>query len=157
MSRPDSKDIFARKPGIFSWLRDQAYDFVHYEVGAGLDFVGDLFRGPSGYSQSLHRQMEKAQTRVPQAKPLTKDEQAIFAQMLKRQESEPQMAYWKRKKALLGNPDKQNLVAQQRALDAEMTKRQSKKHPNITIDASAVTPSPNRAQTKSKTKTRTRR
>lgn len=49
MSRPDPKDIFAQKHGIFAWLRDQAYDFALYEIGAVLDFVGDLFRGPSGY------------------------------------------------------------------------------------------------------------
>lgn len=83
MSRPDSKDIFAKKPGIFSWLRDRAYDFVYYEIGTGLDFVGDMFRGPSGYSKSLHRQTEKAQTRTPRAKPLAKAEQAAFAMMLK--------------------------------------------------------------------------
>lgn len=66
MTRPDTKDIFAMKPGIFSWFRDQAYDFVYYEIGAGLVFVGDLFRGPLGYSKSLHRQTDKAQARTPE-------------------------------------------------------------------------------------------
>ena len=118
MSRPDPKDIFAQKPGIFSWMRDRAYDFVYYEIGTGLDFVGDLFRGPSGYSQSLHRQAEKVQKRTPIAKPLTKAEQAAFATMLKRQPSEGQVDYWKRKKALLRHPDKKALVAGQKAQNA---------------------------------------
>lgn len=155
MSRPDPKDIFAPKPGVFSWLRDQAYDFVYYEIGTGLDFVGDMFRGPSGYSQSLHRQAAKAQTRTPQAKPLTQSEQAVFLEMLKRGTSEPQMAYWKRKKALLNNPDKKDLVDQQRALDAALTKRQAK-HPNINIEASPQFRSPTRTQGQKQSKARSR-
>ena len=159
MRKPDSKDVFARKPGIFEWLRDQAYDFVDYERGTGLDFVGDMFRGPSGYSKSLHRQSTKAEQRTPQAKPLTRAERAVFADMLKRQSTEPQMAYWKRKKALLGNPDKQGLVKQQCALDATLAKRQTK-HPNIVVEASGVSSdllrsSPPR-QTKAQTKSRKR-
>ena len=118
MSRPDAKDIFAQKPSIFSWMRDRAYDFVYYEIGAGLDFVGDLFRGPSGYSGSLHRQAERAQKRTPTAKPLSKSEQVVFAAILTRQPSEPQMAYWKRKKALLKHPDKKALVTAQTAQNA---------------------------------------
>jgi hypothetical protein len=156
MTRPDTKDIFAMKPGIFSWFRDQAYDFVYYEIGAGLDFVGDLFRGPLGYSKSLHRQTDKAQARTPEAKPLTKAEQAVFTKMLKRTPAEPQMAYWKRKKALLGNPDKQDLVAQQVALDAAMAQRQ-KNHPNIKVEASTLSGSPFRSQSKAQSKARTRR
>lgn len=157
MSRPDTKDIFAQKPGFFSWLRDQAYDFVYYEIGAGLDFVGDLFRGPSGYSTSLHRQTDKAQARTPEAKSLTKAEQAVFTGMLKRTPAEPQMAYWKRKKALLGNPDKQGLVAQQRALNAAMTKRQNRTHPNIKVETPALSKSPDRTQMQKQSKARTRR
>lgn len=157
MTRPDTKDIFAPKPGFFSWLRDQAYDFVYYEIGAGLDFVGDLFRGPSGYSESLHRQTNKAQARTPEAQPLTKAEQAVFTEMLKRTPAEPQMAYWKRKKALLGNPDKQGLVAQQLDLDAAMAQRQNQKHPNIKVEASTLSGSPFRSQGKAQSKARTRR
>ena len=155
MSRPESKDIFAPKPGIFSWLRDQAYDFVYYEIGAGLDFVGDMFRGPSGYSKSLHRQSNKAQARTPKTKPLTQSEQAVFLGMLKRGTSEPQMAYWKRKKALLNNPDKKELVDQQRALDTALTKRQAK-HPNINIEASPHFRSPTRTQGQKQSKARSR-
>lgn len=118
MSRPDPKDIFAQKPGLFAWMRDRAYDFALYEIGTGLDFVGDLFRGPSGYSGSLHRQAAKAQKWVPTAKPLTKAEQTQFAAMLKRQPPEGQVAYWKRKKALLRHPDKKALVTEQNAQDA---------------------------------------
>lgn len=113
MSRPDSDDLFALKPGFLSWVRDQAYDFVYYEIGTGLDFIGDLFRGPSGYSQSLHRQAEKAKT--PKGKPLSKAEQGLFATMLKREPGEGQVAYWKRKKALLRHPDKHALVTAHRA------------------------------------------
>ena len=123
MSRPESEDIFAKKPGFFSWLRDRAYDFVYYEIGTGLDFIGDMFRGPSGYSQSLHKQSDKAQAKHKPEMPLTRDEKAVFVDMLKRTEGEPQVMYWKRKKALLNNPDPKGLVAQQIALQAEMSKR----------------------------------
>lgn len=157
MSRPDPKDIFAKKPDLLTWFQDRAYDFVYYEIGTGLDFVGDLFRGPSGYSQSLHRQTDKAQARTPEAKPLTKAEQAVFTGMLKRSPSEPQMAYWKRKKALLGNPDKQGLVAQQLALDAAVAKRQNQKHPNIKVEASPQSGSPFRSRSEAQSKARTRR
>ena len=153
MSRPDPKDIFAQKPGLFSWMRDQAYDFVYYEIGTGLDFVGDLFRGPSGYSQSLHRQAEKAQARSPTAKPLTKTEQALFAAMLKRQPSEGQVDYWKRKKALLRYPDKKALVAAQKAQAAAAGDPSSK----IVVEASTQTQSPLRSQSKTQAKARSRR
>jgi hypothetical protein len=155
MSRPDPKDIFAPKPGIFSWLRDQAYDFVFYEIGTGLDFVGDMFRGPSGYSQSLHRQTEKSQTRTPDATPLTKAEQMIFTSMLHRRPAEGQVAYWKRKKALLGTPDKQGLVKQQQAREAGMAKAQSEGS-KITVDAYGVSPSPVWTRAAKHAKTRSR-
>jgi hypothetical protein len=144
MSRPDPKDIFAKKPGIFSWMRDRAYDFVYYEIGTGLDFVGDLFRGPSGYSQSLHRQTQKAQKRTPQAKPLTKAEQAVFLSILKRKPSEPQMAYWKRKKALLRHPDKKALVTGQKAQNAATRDRA----PKIVVEAN-IAPGAQERRTKS--------
>lgn len=131
MSRPDPKDLFAKKPDIFSWMTDRAYDFALYEIGAGLDFVGDLFRGPSGYSGSLHRQAEKAQARNPRAKPLTKAEQTQFAAMLKRQPSEGQVAYWKRQKALLRHPDKKALVTGQKAQTAATRDRA----PKIVVEA----------------------
>lgn len=153
MSRPDPEDIFAHKPGLFSWVRDRAYDFVYYELGAGLDFVGDLFRGPSGYSQSLHRQTDKAQTRAPAAKPLTKADQAIFVEMLRRKPSEPQIAYWKRKKALLNNPDKLDLVRQQRALDSTLPKPDAQ----IIVDAPARSNPLARSDAPKQTKSRTRR
>jgi hypothetical protein len=156
MSRPDPKDIFAPKPGMFSWLRDQAYDFVYYDIGAGLDFVGDLFRGPSGYSQSLYRQADKAQARTPKAKPLTKTEQAIFAGMLKRTPSEGQVAYWKRKNALLGVPDKKQLVQQQQARDIGAAKAQSQR-PKITVEASGLSPMPTRSGPTKQSKTRSPR
>ena len=139
----------------FTWLRDRAYDFVYYDIGTALDFVGDMFRGPSGYSKSLHRQSEKAQARTPKSKPLTKSEQVVFLGMLKRGTSEPQMAYWKRKKALLNNPDKKDLVDQQRALDAALTREQAK-HPNINIEASPQFRSPVRTQGQKQSKARSR-
>jgi hypothetical protein len=134
MSRPDAKDIFAKKPGIFSWMRDRAYDFVYYEIGTGLDFVGDLFRGPSGYSHSLHRQAEKAQKRTPQAQALTKADQAVFLSILKRKPSEPQIAYWKRKKALLRHPDKKVLVTGQKAQNVATRDRA----PKIVVEANVA-------------------
>ncbi len=156
MSRPDPKDIFAPKPGIFSWLRDQAYDFVFYEIGAGLDFVGDMFRGPSGYSQSLHRQAAKAQMQTPLAKPLTKSEQTIFAGMLKRNPAEDQVAYWKRKKALLAHPDKQGLVQQHRAHSVETAKGQSRT-PQIIVAAPAMSQTATRSSATKQSKARKRR
>jgi len=156
MSRPDPEDIFAPKPGIFAWIRDQAYDFVYYDVGAGLDFVGDLFRGPSGYSQSLHRQTNKAQARTPKATPLTKAEQATFAGMLKRTSSEGQVAYWKRKKALLGVPDKKHLVKQQQAREIVTAKAQSQQ-PQITVEAAGLSPTPTRSNSSKQSKVRSRR
>lgn len=136
MSRPESKDIFAPKPGLFSWMRDRAYDFVYHEIGAGLDFVGDLFRGPSGYSESLHRQASKAHGRTPTAPPLTISEQRAFADMLHRRAGEGQVAYWKRKKALLNHPDKKALLQADQRQNA-----QSK----IAIEANTSASSPLRA------------
>ena len=153
MSRPDTEDIFAKKPGIFAWMRDRAYDFVYYEIGAGLDFLGDLFRGSSGYSQSLHRQAEKAQTRTPTTKPLTKTEQAVFAALLKRQPSEGEVAYWKRKKALLRHPDKKALVAAQKAQAAAAGAPSSK----IVVEASTQRQASLRSQSKTQAKARSRR
>ena len=143
MSRPESKDIFAPKPGIFEWLRDQAYDFVYYEIGTGLDFVGDLFRGPSGYSQSLHRQAQKAQKRTAE-KPLSKTDQAAFAALLKRQPSEGQVAYWKRKKALLRHPDKKALVTAQKAQKAA-----TRDHASKIVEEASVAPGAQERRTKS--------
>lgn len=156
MSRPSAKDPFAEKPGFFSWLRDTAYNFVYYDIGTGLDVLGDLFRGPSSYTESLHRQTEKAQARTPDAKPLTKADKATFAEMLRRTPSEPQMVYWKRKKALLQNPDKAGLVKQQRALEAAMAKGKTQQ-PKIKVDARTRSQPIMRAQTTKQTKTRTRR
>ncbi|MBM1691592.1 hypothetical protein [Sulfitobacter geojensis] len=156
MSRPDPKDIFTQKPSIFSWMRDRAYDFVYYEIGTGLDFVGDLFRGPSGYSQSLHRQAARAQTRTPKAKPLTKAEQAIFAFMLRRKSDEGQIAYWKRKKALLSVPDKQSLVQQHQDRAAKMAKDRSPR-PQIVVDNVSPTQGLKRSKKPKNTKPRTPR
>jgi hypothetical protein len=54
--------------------------------------------------------------------------------MLKRKPSEPQMAYWKRKKALLGNPDKKALVTAQQAQTAATRDRA----PKIVVDANVA-------------------
>ena len=156
MSRPDPKDIFAPKPGILSWLRDQTYDFAYYEIGAGLDFVGDLFRGPSEYSESLHRQASKAQTRTEKTHPLSKAERAEFAGLLHRRADEGQVAYWKRKKALLGVPDKKQLMKQQHARDIAAVKAQSQS-PKITVEASGLSPMPTRSRPTKQSKTRSRR
>ena len=123
-----------------AWLRDQAYDFLYYDVGTALDFVGDMFRGPSGYSKSLHRQAAKAGAKGKPEKPLTRSERAVFAQMLRRKAGEPQIAYWKRKKALLTHPDKHDLVRQQRSLEAEMARRQTGS--KITVDAQSTPRTP---------------
>jgi hypothetical protein len=133
MSRPDPKDIFAPKPGILSWLRDQTYDFAYYEIGAGLDFVGDLFRGPSEYSESLHRQASKAQTRIEKTHPLSKAERAEFAGLLHRRADEGQVAYWKRKKALLSHPDKKALLSGRQSQKAKA---------KIVVEASAASSAP---------------
>lgn len=154
MSRPDSKDVFALKPGVLSWLRDQAYDFVYYDIGTGLDFVGDMFRGPSGYSESLHRSAKKHDQRHAPETPLTKTEQATFVEMLKRTPGEPQMAYWKRKKALLNTADKKDLVAQHAALQKTMAGR--KQDLQILAEHSSFSASPQRGQRPTQAKTRRR-
>lgn len=156
MSKPNRKDLFAPKPGFFSWLRDKAYNFVYYDIGTGLDVLGDLFRGPSSYTQSLHRQAEKSQARTPNAKPMTKADQAVFAEMLRRTQSEPQMVYWKRKKALLKNPDKLGLVKQQRELDAAMARSQEQQS-KINVEASPSSQGIQRAGSPKQSNARTRR
>lgn len=125
MTEQRSKGLRSATPSFLTWLRDRAYDFVYYDIGTGLDFVGDLFRGPSGYSQSLHRQAEKAQKRTAE-KPLSKTDQAAFTALLKRHPSEGQVAYWKRKKALLRHPDKKALVTAQKAQKAATRDRATK-------------------------------
>ncbi len=132
-------------------MRDRAYDFVYYEIGTGLDFVGDLFRGPLGYSQSLHRQAEKVQTRSHEAKPLSKREQAAFTEILKRRPSEGQVDYWKRKKALLKHPDKHSIIAQHQSRAQDQAPQ-----PTIKVEA-ASSPRPARSTAPTQAKARTRR
>jgi len=131
----ERRDIFGEKPGLLTWLRDLAYDFVYYEIGTAVDFVGDLIRGPSGYSKSLHRQTERAEARAKTETPLTKAEKQVFVDMIRREPGEPQIAYWKRKKALLANPDKKDLVQQQTAL---LKAREARQRGQIQVEAATV-------------------
>lgn len=116
--------------GPFEWIRDRLYDFVNIEGDFALQFMADFIRGPEPAREENHlkRQMqfqaEKGQhsslrnvkkARPGQGKPLSKVEQTIFVDLLKRKPSEKQVPYWKRKKALLNNPSKRELVLQHAA------------------------------------------
>jgi len=131
----ERRDVFGEQPGLLTWLRDLAYDFLYYEIGTAVDFVGDLIRGPSGYSKSLHRQTERAEAKAKPETPLTKAEKQVFVDMIRREPGEPQIAYWKRKKALLNNPDKKNLVQQQTAL---LKARAARQRGKIQVEAATA-------------------
>jgi hypothetical protein len=148
------RDLFALKPNIFSWLRDRAYDLVYHEGGAILDFVGDLIRGPSGYTQSLERQTRKAETRLKPEKPLSARETQAFAAMLRRQEGEEQIAYWKRKKALLRHPDKRALLRQ---AAADRKAEEARQAGSMVIEASGQSDTLSRARKASRHPARGRR
>ena len=103
--------------GFFPWLRDRLYDVVYSEGDFALQFIADFFRGcePIREAKHIKRQMKfQAGKNVAtgQGKPLSKSQQKVFADILKRQPSEGQIPYWKRKKAMLNNPHKQELVFQ---------------------------------------------
>jgi len=108
--------------GPFEWVRDRLYDFVNIEGDFALQFMADFIRGPepAREEQHLKRQMQfqagkqKNNTKTHQ-KPLSKAEQKIFVDLLRRKPSEKQVPYWKRKKALLNNPNKRELVTQHAA------------------------------------------
>ena len=137
--------------GIWPWLRDKMYDVVYSEGDFVLQFVADFFRGaePAREARHLKRQMKFQASRGQhsstkhvkntvkiQGKPLNKAEQKIFMDLLKRKPSEKQIPYWKRKKALLSNPNKRELVM--RHVDAvKLTATQ--KAGSIEIDAGHVT------------------
>jgi hypothetical protein len=74
--------------------------------------------------------------------------------MLKRTEGEPQMIYWKRKKALLNNPDPKGLVVQQIALQAEVAKRRGG---NIQVDAARSSNPMNRSTAQKQSRARSQR
>lgn len=113
--------------GFLPWLFDQINTFITIEGDFALQFMADFIRGPEPAREERHlqRQMQfqagkrrhsstknvKSATKS-QGKPLSKAEQKIFVDLLKRKPSEKQVPYWKRKKSLLSNPNKRELVMQ---------------------------------------------
>ena len=111
--------------GLWPWLRDKMYDVVYSEGDFVLQFVADFIRGPEPAREAKHlkRQVQFQASRgqhssvknvkkpiQSQGKPLNKAEQKIFVDLLRRQASEKQVTYWKRKKAMLNSPNKHELI-----------------------------------------------
>lgn len=90
---------------LFHKIRDSLYHFVNTEGGFTLHFFSDLIRGAS--PRSTTQQTSQSQ------KPLNRSQQKVFDELLKRKQGEPQIAYWKRKKAMLNLADKESLVQQE--------------------------------------------
>lgn len=154
MSRPthNDKDVFAQKPGLFSWLRDKAYDFVYNEGDFVLQFGADLIRGvdPVRENKHIQRQMNYREQKTNSEKRLSNKEYAVFLDLLKRNPGEDQVAYWKRKKACLLSNDKQALVKQ------HSNKMNDKQRQSIKVEAVGVK-MPTRNKQKSPTRAKTRK
>lgn len=154
MSRPthNDKDVFAQKPGFFSWLRDKAYDFVYNEGDFVLQFTADLIRGEDPVRENRHiqRQMNYREQKTNSEKRLSNKEYAVFLDLLKRNLGEDQVAYWKRKKACLLSNNKQGLVKRH---SKNMNDKQKQA---IKVEASNVK-MPTRNKQKSPTRTKTRK
>lgn len=103
---------------LFQKMRDGLYNFVNTEGGFTLHFFSDLIRGASPRST-------KQQTGQSQ-KPLNRSQQKVFDELLKRKQGEPQVAYWKRKKAMLNLTDKESLVQQEIQSRKKQVKQQKK-------------------------------
>lgn len=122
--------------GFWPWLRDKMYDVIYSEGDFALQFMADCIRGPEPVREQRHlaRQVAYQAGKQTFEKPLTKSEQASFTEILKRKPSEPQMIYWKRKKALLAAPNKQQLVVQFTELQKTLAQRkQQVQTPEISI------------------------
>lgn len=145
---PDEKDIV----GPFEWLRDRLYDFVNTEGDFALQFMADFIRGPDPVREEKHlkRQMrfqagkgrysatrDVKRRAKSQEKPLNEAEQKIFVDLLRRKPGEKQLPYWKRKKSLLNNPNKRELVKSHQ--EQQKAARQSK--PAIIVEHQSLTAS----------------
>ena len=126
--------------GPFEWVRDRLYDFVNIEGDFALQFMADFIRGPEPAREEKHlKRQTQFQARKQknntksQQKPLSNAEQKIFVDLLRRQPSEKQVPYWKRKKSLLNNPNKRELVTQHAA---SLKQAEQQKVSTIEIDAS---------------------
>jgi len=134
MSEPKKqkpRGVFSEEQvGFLPWLFDQINTFITVEGDFALQFMADFIRGPEPAREEKHleRQMKIQASRgqhsslrnvkntvKSQGKPLSKAEQKNFVDLLKRKPSEKQVLYWKRKKALLNNPNKRELVMQHAA------------------------------------------
>lgn len=123
-----------QRVGFIPWIFNQVSTFIAQEGDFALQFMADFIRGPDYGRETTHlnRQVDY-QTRkaVPTQtagaeKPMTKGEKQVFVNMLRRKPSEPQMIYWKRKKAILNSTNKHDLIAQHSALQVQMAKRQKR-------------------------------
>ena len=92
--------------GFFERMLDLTYRFVKQEGDFSLQFFADFIRGPS---IRRDEKIKKSKSEIP----LTYDENKIFQELLKRKQGEDQVAYWKRKKAMLNMVDKKGLMHQE--------------------------------------------
>lgn len=92
---------------IFHKMRDAAFRFIEREGDFSLHFFADFIRGPSAVEEKKKTKQAKAE------KPLTHDEQQVFNELLQRRKGEDQIAYWKRKKAMLNMADKKSVVQEE--------------------------------------------
>lgn len=133
MSRQKPQGVFTEPLGLLTWMRDKLYDVVYSEGDFALQFMADLMRGPDYGRETKHlnRQAKYQNSKAslsqssPSEKPMTKDDQRAFVELLRRKPSEPQMVYWKRKKAILNSPNKHDLLAQYKQLQANMAERKT--------------------------------
>ena len=100
---------------IFTKMRDATFNFIEREGDFTLHFFADFVRG---HSPNKHRKQKLKE------EPLTKKEQAVFKQILKRRKNETQIEYWKREKAMLNMKDKKAFI--KRAMDDKKQQEKSK-------------------------------
>ena len=105
--------------GFFERMLDFTYRFVKREGDFSLQLFADFIRGPS---IRRDEKIEKSKSEIP----LTYDENKIFQELLKRKQGEDQVAYWKRKKAMLNMADKKGFVQQEIQLRQQQTKGKNK-------------------------------
>lgn len=104
---------------LFEKVRDSLYNFVEREGGFTLHFFSDFIRGAS----PKYKQKQRAKY---SEEPLTRSQRKIFDELLQRRHGESQIAYWKRKKAMLNLADKQSLVQQELHARKEQAQQQKK-------------------------------
>lgn len=102
--------------------RDLAYDGVFHIGDTTMDFMYDIASGGSHNSSYrtgyMNRQLDRRERRSTD-KPLKLEERKIYEQIFQRQQHEPLIDYWKRRKALMAYPDKHELIDQYRSIELQ--------------------------------------